>query len=170
MKFQVTLLEGDQLVGQMDLPGIRIGPGARPQPEAAGKAVAEALIPHIAAQIETQLPPASPVRREVIRENGLITGAIGYPATPPPAFRANRIAKQLAATLALEYTAAVAREYERIDAAARATAQATARAQASADLARKIEAAAKRTLKGLQGPPSEAWSNNPPHSQRRYPE
>ena len=166
MRFQVTLEDGSQLVGDVGLGRVDIGRGTRPSPEATGKAIAEAMVPGLAAQIATELPPATLARRDVRRDpDGKVTGTTEYPAVAPAAIRAEKIARQLAPSIAAQYTTAIASRYASIDAAARATAQATARAQAAvaaqaaaprsedpADLARrKVETAARRAVASMGG-------------------
>ena len=148
MRFQITLEDGSQLVGNVSVPGIDIGRGPRPDAEVTGRAVADALVPGIAAKIAPLLPPAAPARRTIERDqSGKITGATVHPAISPPAIRAGKIARQLASTLAPEYASAIAAKYAALD-AAQARAQATAKAQAPADdLARRIQMAARRLAK-----------------------
>jgi hypothetical protein len=157
MRFRIVLPEnGAQLVGDVSVPGIRIGQGLRPRPEAAGKAVAEALIPSIAAQIEPQLPRAAPARRNVQRDSdGKVVGTIEIPPTPPPTIRARQVAQQLASAMAAQYATAIRAEYASLDAAqatakAQATANAQVRAATDARLARQVERAAKSVAEELE--------------------
>jgi hypothetical protein len=86
--------------------------GPRARPEAAGKSIAEALIPHFAAQLAPHLPPASPARRSLERdEKGEIVGTVEYPATPAPAVRAAQVAERLAPSVAAQYAAAITAKY-----------------------------------------------------------
>ena len=134
MPVRITLPEtGAQLVGDVKLPAIRIGRGPRPQPEATGKALAAAMVPRLARQIEAELPKAAPAHRTVQRDpDGRITGTSEYPATPAPVIRAGQVANQLAPSIAAQYASAIAAKYAAIDTA-----------QATAARARKAETAAK---------------------------
>jgi hypothetical protein len=61
------------------------------------------LIPVLAAQLEAELPPASPARTEVERDaSGRTLRSVGYKATPPPNIRAREIARRLAPAVAAE--------------------------------------------------------------------
>jgi hypothetical protein len=116
MKFRITLPEdGRELVGDVPLPDISIEPGSLPLPEAAGAAVAAALIPSIAAQIEPHLPPAAPARKGIERDaEGRVIGTVEYPAVPQPAIRANEIASRLAPGMARQYGEAIRAKYASI--------------------------------------------------------
>lgn len=118
MRFKANLSDGAVLRGDLPLPAMTIssGPG-RPRPEAVGKAIAESLIPQLAAQFAPHLPPAAPARKVVQRgEDDRIIGTREYPATPAPAYLARQIAERLVPSIAAEYAHAIRAEYRAIDA------------------------------------------------------
>jgi hypothetical protein len=121
VRFKANLPDGGALRGDLLLPSISIsgGPG-RPRPDLAGKAIAEALIPQLSAQLAPHLPPAAPARKVVQRgEDDRILGTREYPATPAPAYLARQIAERLAPSVAAEYAHAIRARYAAIDADAR---------------------------------------------------
>ena len=101
-----------KLVGSVTVPRARMGPGVPPPPDVAGRAIAKALVPSLARQIEPELPAASPSRKSLERDaSGQITGIVEVPATPSPAIRAADIASQIAARLAVVYGDSTRRAY-----------------------------------------------------------
>lgn len=113
LRFRISLPEdGRELVGSVRLPPLRMGPGLPPPPDVAGRAIAKALVPSIAQQIEPHLPAASPARRVIQRDaTGQITGSTDVSATPPPAIRAAQIAGEIAAEMGTQYSDSIRRGY-----------------------------------------------------------
>ena len=116
MKFVATLPDGRQVAGDINVPGA-IPPGPyraaalarleqtfqralrdRNQSGAPVRRRRDALVPVLAAQIEPMLPPASPARTEVVRDerSNQVVRHVQIPATPAPRPTAVVIAKKLA--------------------------------------------------------------------------
>ena len=121
MKFVATLPDGRQVAGDINVPGA-VAPGParaaavaklqttmdkmlrdRNQSGAPVRRRRDNLVSVLAAQLEPELPPASPARTEIVRDSeGRIARQVAIPATPAPRPTAVVIAKKLALTVLSE--------------------------------------------------------------------
>ena len=115
VQFVATLPDRRQVAGAIDVPGA-VPPGPyraaaaarlqatmdkmlrdRHQSGALIRQRRDAVVPFLAAQLEPELPDASPARTEVVRnEAGQVIRHEAIPATPPPNILAREIARRLA--------------------------------------------------------------------------